>query len=170
MTMDRNDSLSSLVAKDDIRRRRQTKTNPDIKLGGGQKTRIPLSEPQDQDENSQSIPQDEEEHPLFMIGLPSSFSTNRGLAAIASLIDEEEDNNNKSTNGTMGNQCNDEKRLGWSMEDGTLGVSGGGKLSRRSKSCAKVITSPYSIPKRLTKAEHKTTISEAQVYLNLWKI
>lgn len=169
MTADRIDSLSRLVEKDEACKR-QTKTNPDIKLGGRQKPRLPLSEPQDQDENSRRKLEDEEEHPLFMIGLPSSFSTNRGLAAIASLIEEEGSKSKNGTETTMGNHYNDEKRLGLSMEDGTLGVAGGGKLPRTSKSCTKVITCPYSIPKRLTKAEHKTTISEAQVYLNLWKI
>ena len=35
----------------------------------------------------------EEEHPLFMTGLPSSFSTNKGLAALATLMEDDAEKN-----------------------------------------------------------------------------
>jgi hypothetical protein len=170
MALDRIDSLTSLVEKEETRIRHTiTSSEKHEKIGRWQQPRLTLSEPQDQDDRPLPLNDEEEEHPLFMIGLPSSFSTNRGLAAIASLIENEGASSNGAES-TKGNNYNDEKRLGLPMEDGTWGIVGGGKLSRPTKTCTKLVSCPYSIPKRLTKVEKKTTVSEAQVYLNLWKI
>jgi hypothetical protein len=173
MTLDGIDSRTSLVEKSGTRTQHIiTNLEKNQKLGGRQQPRLTLSESQDYEDRPlpQTDEKEEEEHPLFMIGLPSSFLANRGLAAIASLIENEGNPTSSTETTNVNNYYNDEKRLGLPMEEGTLGVIGGGKIPRPTKTCTKLVSCPYNIPKRLTKVEKKTTVSEAQVYLNLWKI
>ena len=90
--------------------------------------------------------------PLFMEGLPTDFATNPALAAIASLLDEEE------VKGTI----NCKKRL--SVQP----VPGGGKLSNRSSKSRKSSAyrnKPYNVLK-----SKNTSVGEAQLFLNMWKI
>jgi hypothetical protein len=96
--------------------------------------------------------------PLFMVGLPSDFKHNSALAAIASLIgdnftDEDVDHKKKSS-----------QLITVDLK------SGGGKAKRttrkRNNHC------PYSKEKGTMDngREQSTTLGEAQLFLNMWKI
>jgi hypothetical protein len=86
----------------------------------------------------------EEECPLFMEGLPSDFSSNSGLAALASLL---KDDNTQSGGGKVPNKA---KKLN--------------RLQRREK--------PYSVNTKTTGTKQKTetTTAEAQLFLKMWKL
>eukprot|EP00970_Alexandrium_tamarense_P007714 scaffold1477_cov188-Alexandrium_tamarense.AAC.5 len=90
--------------------------------------------------------------PLFMDALPSNFTSNPGLSAIASLLDEGEDNEDE----------------GKSKESTRTNVveSGGGKTMRSSQ---RHRHSPYGISKK-EKDKKKSTLGEAQLFLSMWKI
>lgn len=90
--------------------------------------------------------------PLFMDGLPSDFSTNPSLAALASLLDEE------------GSECKskpNEKSEENSYED-DVGQLGGGKVARRKT--ASIRSRPYP------KNKKKTSMGEAQLFMKMWKL
>ena len=93
--------------------------------------------------------------PLFMDGLPDDFASNSGLAAIASLLDDE---------------GHKEERVDFSKDDGscrslTHFSSGGGKLKKKLSKQKK--HSPYNKRKKGTE---KISLGEAQLFLNMWKI
>lgn len=86
----------------------------------------------------------EEECPLFMEGLPLDFSSNSGLAALASLLN---DDNTQSGGGKVPNKA---KKLN--------------RLQRREK--------PYLVNAKPIGTKHKTetTTAEAQLFLKMWKL
>jgi hypothetical protein len=91
--------------------------------------------------------------PLFMDGLPSNFASNPGLAAMASL---------------MQNDGDDEYDSKKSMD---LPKVGGGKVNCISSNRSRRRNAPYSVildtkPKK--KAQVST--SEAQLFLKMWKL
>jgi hypothetical protein len=120
-----------------------------------------------QAEGGTSAAQKEEEDnattcPLFMDGLPSNFANNKSLAAIASLLNDEEDDY-------------DSKKQNFDKEDSTKLSkvelkSGGGKVQRKSR--RKGSSSPYNKDKKKVNQDKKagTSVGEAQLFLNLWKI
>ena len=87
---------------------------------------------------------DKEDCPLFMEGLPSDFSSNTALAALASLLDDD-----KSQHGG-GKVANKAKKLN--------------RLQRRDK--------PYLVNRKpiCTKQKTKTSTAEAQLFLKMWKL
>ena len=89
--------------------------------------------------------------PLFMDGLPSDFSTNSSLAAIASLLDE-------NSSGSRENHSN----------NGVLpkGQIGGGKVSLQRKFSNR--SKPYSLTSK--KKPTTSTLEEAQLFMKMWKI
>mmetsp|Transcript_2638 Transcript_2638/g.5675 ORF Transcript_2638/g.5675 Transcript_2638/m.5675 type:complete len:199 (-) Transcript_2638:442-1038(-) len=104
--------------------------------------------------------------PLFMTSLPSDFAQNPGLAAIAALIEEgEEDKKSVATEGGI-------------LPTARIPKAGGGKCAtaggRRRKS------SPYhrsSSPAKGVRSGHANraghggaTMGEAQLFLKMWKI
>lgn len=95
--------------------------------------------------------------PLFMDGLPSDFAANAGLAAIASLLNDDDEVEGEKESKTAG--ATSELRL----------KSGGGKAKKTSK---RNNHSPYSKEKNKTneKEKKKASLGEAQLFLNLWKI
>mmetsp|Transcript_29254 Transcript_29254/g.45980 ORF Transcript_29254/g.45980 Transcript_29254/m.45980 type:complete len:123 (-) Transcript_29254:19-387(-) len=97
--------------------------------------------------------------PLFMDGLPSNFAKNKSLAAIASLLNEEDDDY-------------DTKKQSADKEDGLMSKvelkSGGGKVQRKSRRKG---SSPYNKDKKKVQHDKKAaSVGEAQLFLNLWKI
>jgi len=112
--------------------------------------------------------EEEELDPLFMDGLPSNFAEHPGLAAIASLIQEEE-RMEDTTN--LQQENNTQTSIA-----ATFSSSGGGKaksnqrrpFTRKMKSN----TSPYPTSTTRTSRENRrtATLGEAQIFLNLWKI
>jgi hypothetical protein len=92
--------------------------------------------------------------PLFMDQLPSDFASNSGLAAIASLLNddadevEEESITNKTSEVTL--------------------KSGGGKVSRRRTNSNR--HSPYKSGKKVDSPKKETTVGEAQLFLSMWKM
>ena len=95
--------------------------------------------------------------PLFMDGLPSDFAKNSALAAIASLIDDD-----------VNFECFKDKKKG--SQSSTVDFKmGGGKVNNTGK---RNNHSPYSREKGTRKHVEKkaTTLGEAQLFLNMWKI
>ena len=110
--------------------------------------------------------------PLFMDGLPSNFKTNPSLAAIASLLNEsDEDYDNMKKQIIEEKECNSD---GISASKKTMKVElkpGGGKVQR--KQSRQKGSSPYSKDGNTKKRkEDKKTASlgEAQLFLNMWKL
>ncbi len=96
--------------------------------------------------------------PLFMDGLPSNFAANAGLAAIASLLDDGDDEGEK--------ECKKKE----AQLTTTSCQAGGGKARKASSKRNK--HSPYSKNKDKDDREGKkrASMGEAQLFLNMWKI
>ena len=76
----------------------------------------------------------EEEHPLFMTGLPSSFSTNKGLAALATLMEDDAEKNDDE------NGSSKKSRQSCPPMEEMTENCGGGKISRvRLKNCIAIL-------------------------------
>ncbi len=107
--------------------------------------------------------------PLFMgtDGLPSNFASNNALAAIASLLNDDDEDGDTST-------CHGgdtpSKVIRASIASNVTPKQGGGKVSRRSanKSRAGRNRKPYNKPESNDKP--KATMGEAQLFLKMWKI
>jgi hypothetical protein len=109
------------------------------------------------DSKVRAKPGNAEACPLFMDGLPSHFAQNSALAAIASLIDDD-----------SGEECKDARKKG--SQSSTVDYkSGGGKVKKTGK---RNNHSPYSKEEgtRNNGGKKSTTLGEAQLFLNMWKI
>jgi len=100
--------------------------------------------------------------PLFMDGLPSDFSTNPALAALASLLEKTDDDPSPVESS---NKVKEIK----SVESN----SGGGKAKRvkSRKSRQSTAAAPYRKrhdSKRTT--DTKATVAEASLFLKMWKL
>ena len=93
--------------------------------------------------------------PLFMDSLPSNFASNSGLAAIASLLDDESNNNDKN-----------EKTAGIRTPETKL-KPGGGKATKKRIG---IRHSPYKSPNSGERRHDETTVGEAQLFLSMWKV
>mmetsp|Transcript_23387 Transcript_23387/g.29484 ORF Transcript_23387/g.29484 Transcript_23387/m.29484 type:complete len:162 (+) Transcript_23387:15-500(+) len=91
------------------------------------------------------------ECPLFMDGLPPDFESNPSLAALASLLGEDEEPEKDEV--TENN-----------IQKAKLCISGGGKVSR--KKAPKYRITPYQSKRNKTKA----SLGEAQLFLKMWKL
>lgn len=89
---------------------------------------------------------DEPFDPLFMEGLPSDFSSNSKLAAIASFLNSDSDNESEKP----------------------LSASGGGKVKKRMNKKYTNKNSPYT--KIEKKSSKSASIGEAQLFLSMWKM
>jgi len=101
--------------------------------------------------------------PLFMDGLPSDFSTNPALAALASLLEVEDDDNDPAASSS----CDKPAELAPPPTN-----EGGGKV-KRVKSRSGRQSAPY--PKRTQKKDGDnkktaTAVAEASLFLKLWKL
>lgn len=97
--------------------------------------------------------------PLFMDGLPSDFAQNSALAAIASLINDDDDFKDDIKKSSSH----------FHLSTGEL-KSGGGKIKMTGNK-RNNRHSPYSKDTGATiKGEKKATLGEAQLFLGLWKI
>jgi hypothetical protein len=91
--------------------------------------------------------------PLFMEGLPTDFASNPHLAAIASLLDDDEPPNKPQQVPLMP----------------VLGKAGGGKMIRsssRQQRRQNHQAAPYQAPKR----KSNTSMGETQLFLKMWKL
>ena len=113
-------------------------------------------------ENDEKSGDDAISCPLFMEGLPTDFSSNAQLAALASLLDEEEHGDEtKGKNGSSdASQSNEERGLPPTRR-------GGGKL-KRIKGREKRHNAPYAAPKKNT--EKSSSLGEAQLFMKMWKL
>lgn len=93
--------------------------------------------------------------PLFMNSLPSDFASNSGLAAIASLLDEESESKD-----------NIEKTAPIRTSEMKVN-SGGGKATKQNPG---IRHSPYKSPNARGRKKDKTTVGEAQLFLSMWKV
>jgi len=136
---------------------------------------ISVDEVDDDAKASADVTADVEFCPLFMDSLPPNFSSNKALAAIASLmadeiVEEKEDSSNSI-----------DKRLNIPTTIPVL--SGGGKVSLRQQG-KHIYKSEKMKPYGLKQFDEKkprdsstvtttlttTTVSEAQLFMKLWKL
>ena len=154
---------------------------------------------------------DEVACPLFMENLPRDFLSNPQLAAIASLLDSDDENKNDECTSRDAchseHQCEDDKndvddndtvvttnrRIDKIMETTSPGtdnkpprqfpmvgmVIGGGKVGRMHRAYSRrnrrptSSSAPYPPQRQATiqnNRKKKTTIGEAQLFLNMWKL
>ena len=106
----------------------------------------PSTSPNKKTEKSESEPM----CPLFMDGLPTDFTSNSALAALASLLEDDVPVDSTTKKATD----KEESRR----------ISGGGKVSGRRKASSR--SKPYHNPKK----KPSSSIGEAQLFLNMWKI
>ncbi len=94
-----------------------------------------------------------------MNGLPSDFASNAGLAAIASLLDEEGEACCKLTG--KDSESSPKQKVSFK--------SGGGKIKStgRTTRCSR---SPYAKKNDGEASEKKSSIGEAQLFLQMWKL
>eukprot|EP00985_Skeletonema_marinoi_P029785 scaffold29048_cov68-Skeletonema_marinoi.AAC.1 len=97
--------------------------------------------------------------PLFMDGLPSNFADNKSLAAIASLLNDDDAEDFSNTN----KQKEDKDSIMSKVEL----KSGGGKVQRKNRRKG---SSPYNKDKKNKQDKKAASVGEAQLFLNLWKI
>ena len=123
--------------------------------------------------------------PLFCDGLPSNFSENAGLAAIASLLNDEDCDYDKEK------ECNTEEKQQSQSQSSSATTEtsiqllksggGGGKVKKKSREkSGSNKYSPYNKDnknkanegKKNDKKKQKTSTSlgEAQLFLNMWKL
>ena len=94
--------------------------------------------------------------PLFMDGLPQNFADNPQLAAIASLLEESDDDENI--------------RKPSAIQRGVPVPNAGGGKARSRTSRSSRSHKPYSVPKKKEKTKQQASLGEAQLFLNMWKI
>ncbi len=106
--------------------------------------------------NSDDVDTEEAETcPLFMDSLPMGFDKNPALAAIASLLEDDENVTTESP----------------SLKPSRAPVvPGGGKTRRKGRMHSKSARNPYTKPKKVTERLGGTSIGEAQLFLNMWKL
>ena len=108
--------------------------------------------------------------PLFMDTLPSNFDSNPGLAAIASLLDEDDDEQEDK----LEKEKPIHSRFAISTTAAAAGPAGGGKASnhRRHSRTRRMGSAPYPslIKNDKPKEKKQATLGQAQVFLQLWKI
>eukprot|EP00569_Conticribra_weissflogii_P010540 CAMPEP_0171378810 /NCGR_PEP_ID=MMETSP0879-20121228/24942_1 /TAXON_ID=67004 /ORGANISM="Thalassiosira weissflogii, Strain CCMP1336" /LENGTH=107 /DNA_ID=CAMNT_0011889367 /DNA_START=200 /DNA_END=520 /DNA_ORIENTATION=- len=97
------------------------------------------------------------ECPLFMDGLPSDFASNSGLAAIAALLDEESED--------YGNDIGEDSES--SPKQNVSFKSGGGKIKSKGKA-TQCRRSPYAKKNEGKTSEKKSSMGEAQIFLQMW--
>ena len=101
--------------------------------------------------------------PLFMDGLPSNFAQNSSLAAIASLLNDDGEEEGKECNKKTVSQSNSSVHL----------QSGGGKVKKTTGN-KRNNHNPYSKDKNSTdnggKDKKKASLGEAQLFMNMWKL
>lgn len=119
------------------------------KENSNEKETIAMKDTDDNDASEEEIT-----CPLFMTGLPKDFASNPGLSAIASLLEEDEEE--QRVRHPIVRNTNVPKK--------TSSIRIGGGKARRTKRVHR--TSPY--PKRNTAT--KPSIGEAQLFLKMWKI
>jgi hypothetical protein len=99
------------------------------------------------------------ECPLFMDGLPSDFRTNPQLAALASLLDDEDEDDGDAENG---------KTPLVSLRSSTRRPHAGGGKARSEHRGARMMSSPYQLPDK--PKPKKATIGEAHLFMKMWKL
>jgi len=130
------------------------------------------NDPMNCDDITNEEDKEEETCPLFMEGLPKDFATNPALAAIANLLTDDEPpppNNDDE-------QRNEPKRptTTGSLAESGGGGGGGGKASSSHRNHRVLSGSvhrrkPYNIPMKPPK-KATTTLGEAQLFLQMWKM
>lgn len=110
--------------------------------------------------------------PLFMDGLPTNFKTNPSLAAIASLLNEsDEDYDNMKKQIIEEKECNSDSISASEKKMKVELKSGGGKVQR--KQFRQKGSSPYSKDgntKKRKEDKNTASLGEAQLFLNMWKL
>ena len=113
--------------------------------------------------------------PLFMDGLQSNFAQNAALAALVSLLDEDENDGDADRYKDTDNKKSF-AQVASSPAATHLNKSGGGKATKIATRRTKY--SPYSKGKEEgegrkedeTKQKKGATLGEAQLFLNMWKL
>jgi hypothetical protein len=96
--------------------------------------------------------------PLFMEGLPTDFSTNPQLAALASLLGDDEEDGDKE----------ESKHAVKSVKQVAQPKSGGGKC-RPVKSRKGRTGAPYNPPEK-KESKASASVGEANLFMKMWKL
>ena len=111
--------------------------------------------------------------PLFMDGLPADFSTHPTLAALASLMEEDADQDHDDCIARVDRRESFDKSSFPKHGDIEILNSGGGKTKRvRGRNVRSRQSAPYPKPSTAggpTKGT-KSTVAEASLFLKMWKI
>jgi hypothetical protein len=110
------------------------------------------------DDNGETADGGDHECPLFMDGLPSDFATNPQLAAIASLLESDDDDPEKRQKPPV--------NLGYSARQPQAG--GGKARSIKCRVRRQALMSHYPLPDK--PKPMKPTLGEAHLFLKMWKI
>jgi hypothetical protein len=111
----------------------------------------------DPNPNTKDDDDDDVTCPLFMEGLPSDFSKNPQLAALASLLEEDDKDDNEQ-------EARDLK----SKKEGAAPQAGGGKVrSVKTRQRRKAV--PYPA-KEKKPSKKEASVSEAHLFLKMWKL
>ena len=108
-------------------------------------------------DDKESSDNSEETCPLFMDGLPSDFHKNPALAAIASFLDDDQDEDEKVK----------KSRLHVAKRTMDMPRLGGGKVQRNRSRKHSLENSPYQ---KTEEKKRTATLGEAQLFLNMWKL
>ncbi len=95
---------------------------------------------------------------LFMDGLPQNFESNPSLSALASLLADDDENDEKQEK---------EKAIANTstvVREKYVCTSGGGKVSR------KKATSNRSTPYKTRSKKTNSSVNETQLFLKMWKL
>ena len=124
------------------------------------------------DDEHDALPSSVFAEPLFMDGLPADFSTHPTLAALASLMEEDADQDHDPIARVDRHEVSD-KRFFPTHGDIKILNSGGGRTQRvRGRNVRSRQSAPYPKPSTAggpTKGT-KSTVSEASLFLKMWKI
>lgn len=100
--------------------------------------------------------------PLFMDGLPSDFSTNPALAALASLLEETDDD----TSSAESSRKVEARRKEVNSVESNFG---GGKAKRvKSRESRRSSAAPYRKRHDRKTTENKASVAEASLFLKMW--
>ena len=110
----------------------------------------------EEDQSVTDSKDDEDVCPLFMEGLPRDFSQNPQLAALASLLDEEDNEDTKKLKSTKDVHVTPQK--------------GSGKVkSKNSRNRRRTAPYPQQQSGKQSK-ESKASMGEAQLFMKMWKL
>jgi hypothetical protein len=104
--------------------------------------------------------------PLFMEGLPKNFDKNPHLAALASLLEDADEETHRGVD----SETKTAAKAGISKAGGCAWLESRGGRVRVSKSRDSRKGEPYRRRSKQRKEKEETSLGEAQLFLKMWKL